>query len=409
MKLTESFRISWRAITGHKLRSSLTTLGIIIGVGAVIVFMVLGGAFEANIAQDIQEGNDEPGMWVNTQQQAGGFGGTQFVDAAIYTESDVAALESIDGVEYVAPEASLPVAQLNHGDQQRTGGFAIEATTGDRLEEDITTGESFSADDELVLSAEATDLVEGELGVGDEVELSYEDGTSKTFTIVGLVDDTSSGGNNLIPTAGYVSLDNYQTTVATPDGDQERAYSSMIVTAESAETLDETQEATLDYLQTESDAAQLKQDEYDIRAQTVDDAVDQIGDIIDQFTFLIGGIAAISLVVGSIGIANIMIVSVTERTREIGIMKAIGARKRDIIQLFIVEALILGVIGAVIGVAVGLGIGYLGATGIGWPMVYPVNWIAIAVVIGMTVGVLSGLYPAWRGARVDPIEALRHE
>ena len=409
MKLTESFRISWRAITGHKLRSSLTTLGIIIGVGAVIVFMVLGGAFEANIAQDIQEGNDEPGMWVNTQQQAGGFGGTQFVDAAIYTESDVAALESIDGVEYVAPEASLPVAQLNHGDQQRTGGFAIEATTGDRLEEDITTGESFSADDELVLSAEATDLVEGELGVGDEVELSYEDGTSKTFTIVGLVDDTSSGGNNLIPTAGYVSLDNYQTTVTTPDGDQERAYSSMIVTAESAETLDETQEATLDYLQTESDAAQLKQDEYDIRAQTVDDAVDQIGDIIDQFTFLIGGIAAISLVVGSIGIANIMIVSVTERTREIGIMKAIGARKRDIIQLFIVEALILGVIGAVIGVAVGLGIGYLGATGIGWPMVYPVNWIAIAVVIGMTVGVLSGLYPAWRGARVDPIEALRHE
>ena len=223
MKITESFRISWRAITGHKLRSSLTTLGIIIGVGAVIVFMVLGGAFEANIAQDIREGNDEPGMWVNTQQQAGGFGGTQFVDAAIYTESDVAALESIDGVEYVAPEASLPVAQLNHGDQQRTGGFAIEATTGDRLEEDITTGESFSADDELVLSAEATDLVEGELGVGDEVELSYEDGTSKTFTIVGLVDDTSSGGNNLIPTAGYVSLDNYQTTVATPDGGQERA------------------------------------------------------------------------------------------------------------------------------------------------------------------------------------------
>mgnify|MGYP000011035760 CR=1 FL=1 len=409
MKITESFRISWRAITGHKLRSSLTTLGIIIGVGAVIVFMVLGGAFEANIAQDIREGNDEPGMWVNTQQEAGGFGGAQILDNPIYTESDVEALESIDSVDFVAPEANLPVAQLEHGDQRRTGGFGIEATAPDRVESDLVEGEPFAAADELVLSEDATDLVEGGLGVGDEVQLNLEGGTTETFTIVGIVDESPGGGNSRVPTAGYVSLDNYATTVETPDGDRERAYSSMIVAAESAEVLDQAQEATVDYLRTESDAAQLKEDGQVIKAQTVDDAVDQVGDIIDQFTFLIGGIAAISLVVGSIGIANIMIVSVTERTREIGIMKAIGARKRDIIQLFIIEALILGVIGAMIGVVAGLGIGYLGATGIGWPMVYPTDWIAIAVVIGMGVGVLSGLYPAWRGARVDPIEALRHE
>lgn len=127
----------------------------------------------------------------------------------------------------------------------------------------------------------------------------------------------------------------------------------------------------------------------------------------DQLTIFIGGIAAISLVVGSIGIANIMIVSVTERTREIGIMKAIGARKRDIVQLFLVESVILGAIGAFFGVAFGVGIGYLLVSWIGWPMAYPIDWIVIAVVVG--VGVASGLYPAWRAAKIDPIEALRRE
>jgi putative ABC transport system permease protein len=102
-------------------------------------------------------------------------------------------------------------------------------------------------------------------------------------------------------------------------------------------------------------------------------------------------------------------VSVTERTREIGIMKAVGARKRDIVQLFLVESVILGAIGALLGVLVGLGFGFLAVGLIGWPMTYPLDWITIAVAVGIIVGVLSGLYPAWSAARVDPIEALRHE
>ena len=114
--------------------------------------------------------------------------------------------------------------------------------------------------------------------------------------------------------------------------------------------------------------------------------IDQFGDIIDQLTVFIGGIAGISLLVGSIGIANIMIVSVTERTREIGIMKAVGARKRDIIQLFLVEAIILGVIGAAGGVVAGLGVGFLLVSYFGWPMAYPLRWIAIAVAVGLAVG-----------------------
>src|SRR6056297_2527202 len=134
MKITESFRISWRAITGHKLRSSLTTLGIIIGVGAVIVFMVLGGAFEENIAQDIRDGNDEPGLLVNVQEESSGFGGSGPLDELIFTESDVESLESIDGVEYVSPGADLEISQVRYDDQLQTGRYAVEATAPDSLE-----------------------------------------------------------------------------------------------------------------------------------------------------------------------------------------------------------------------------------------------------------------------------------
>ena len=405
MKFTESVRISWRAITGHKLRSSLTTLGIVIGVGSVIVFMVLGGCFEQNIINDIDD-EDDPGMRVSTQQSAGF--GVQFIDSPIYTESDVKAPESIDGVDFVAPEANLPAVQLIHDGERRTGGFLTQALSEDRLDNgDMIAGEPFSGGDEIVLTESATEIVEGGLAVGDELSLTYEDGKTDTFTVSGITDQEPVGSR--LPGV-YVSLDaHYETTIETPDGDTERAYSSLIIAAESPGAVEDVKKEAVTYFEEESDAGQLKGEEQEIAVQTVDDAIEQVTDIVDQLTVFIGGIAAISLVVGSIGIANIMIVSVTERIREIGVMKAVGARKRDVIQLFLVESVILGAIGALLGVLVGLGFGYLGVTLIGWPMVVPTDWILIAVVIGVTVGVLSGLYPAWSGAKVDPIEALRHE
>jgi len=405
MKVTESFRISWRAITGHKLRSSLTTLGIIIGVGSVVVFMVLGGGFEQNIISDIDD-EDDPGMRVSTQQDVGF--GVQLVDAAIYTESDVEALETIDGVDFVAPEANLEATQLIHDGERRTGGFLTQALAEDRFDKsDMAAGEPFSSGEEIVLTEAATEFGNGGIEVGDEVTLNFRNSPAETFTVSGITDEEPVGNAQA---AVYVSIDaHYDTTIQTPDGDTEQAYSALIIAAENAGAVDDVKEEAVTYFEEESDAGQLKSEDQEIAVQTVDDAIDQVTDIIDQLTVFIGGIAGISLIVGSIGIANIMIVSVTERTREIGVMKAVGARKRDVIQLFLVESVILGAIGALLGVLVGLGFGYLGVSVIDWPMVLPTDWILIAVFIGVTVGVLSGLYPAWRGAKVDPIEALRHE
>ncbi|MFC4988109.1 ABC transporter permease [Saliphagus infecundisoli] len=413
MKLRESVRIGWRAITGHKLRSTLTTVGVIIGIASVIVFMVLGGAFTENVVGDLDD-ESEPVMQVVTQTEPETGTGIMFVEAPIYTESDVEAIEGMDGVDYVAPSGSLPAVQLSHGEESQTGTVGVEATIPERFGNEsmypLEDGETFSpsADDEAVVSGQVARLFEDNVSVGDELSITFEDGETETVTAVGIA-NTTVGGQPSQPTV-YLPVDShYELTIETPDGETERAYPSLEVRAESMDDVDPTKEAITEYFETDADARELKDDEHTIAVQTVDDAVDQVAGIVDQLTVFIGGIAAISLVVGSIGIANIMIVSVTERTREIGVMKAVGARKRDIVQLFLLESVILGAIGAVVGVAAGIGLGYLAVSMLGWPMVYPLQWIAIAAAVGVGVGVLSGLYPAWRAASVDPIEALRRE
>jgi putative ABC transport system permease protein len=171
----------------------------------------------------------------------------------------------------------------------------------------------------------------------------------------------------------------------------------------------ETKAAIEAYLSTESDARQLSAADTELVARSGSDFVDSISDVIEQITRFVTGIGVISLVVGAIGIANVMLVSVTERTREIGIMKAVGARNRDVMGVFLIEAGLLGTLGSLLGVPLGLLVGF-GATryaDVGFALAP--SWMVLAVVVGIVVGVVAGLYPAWRAARVDPIDALRHE
>jgi putative ABC transport system permease protein len=126
-------------------------------------------------------------------------------------------------------------------------------------------------------------------------------------------------------------------------------------------------------------------------------------------SILLAAIASVSLIVGGIGIMNIMLVSVTERTREIGIRMAVGARGRDILVQFLVEAVTLSAIGGLVGIALGIGASKIVASATGWPVLTPLSWVVIASFSSAIVGIISGFYPAWKASKLDPIEALRYE
>jgi putative ABC transport system permease protein len=413
----EGFRMSWRAIRSHKLRSTLTTLGVIIGIGAVITFVALGASLQAAVIGQV--GGDQPpnvNVWSGPEQAVDtGQGGPGFGAQPVLTEYDLEQLRTVDEVAAVVPVGQVATTALTYrNDSVATGG--VVATTPQYLvDEPFSEGRTFEVGArEAVLNPAAARAFEENVTAGETVTMTLTNGSTAAVTVVGILESSGAVG----PFEGFGSAPRvyvpaepfYATRVASPTaGNLQRVYPTAIVVAESATALDSVQSATRAYLEGASDAGQLQPRGFAFAVQTNEELVGQILRLLDQFTGFITGIALLSLLVGSIGIANIMLVSVTERTREIGIMKAVGAQNRDVLQLFLLESVILGAIGATLGTLLGLGGGYAVTQVLDFPFSVPLVWLPVAVGVGMVVGVVAGLYPAWRAARTDPIDALRYE
>lgn len=415
MKLGESVRMSWRAITGHKLRSVLTVLGVVIGVGSVITFVTLGASLQAAIVGDVAASSPEIAVTVGPETQGGPGGGPGGGEAVpVFTEHDIEQLQGIEHVDAVVPTGQVGISGLEYRNDSLRWPAVTATTPASFAGDSFATGESFEMGaDEAVLNPAAATMFEENVSAGDEITVEFGENDSRTLVVAGVLNESTgfaaiaAGGTPAV----YVPTDPFYTTTAESPatGERERAYPQLTIRATSYEQVGAVEPPARDYLENESDASQLKPDSYAISLTTNDALVEQIQGILSTFTSFITGVAVISLLVGAIGIANMMLVSVTERTREIGIMKAIGATRRDIVQLFLVESVILGVIGSVIGTLVGLAGGYAAATLIDLPVSFAPEWFAIAVAVGIGVGMLAGIYPAWDAARTDPIDALRHE
>lgn len=402
--------MSLRAIRGHPLRSSLTALGVLIGVAAVIVFVILGASLQAAVIGEIG-GEDAERIYVwNGPEDTQGPPGAGA--RAVFTEGDIDRLRSIEGVDGVSPYASVSANGFEHEGDTIAGGDAVATGPEYFTDDAIGEGRAFeSGENEVVLTPLAAEEFEENVTVGDRVTVTFEDGSEAEMTVVGILDD--SGPHSPFDGFGegariYMPTDPFYRTTGTDGGDQ-RVYPFAVVTADGPGSVGDVESAVRTYLEVESDASEALPATFGIEIQTNDDLLEQVNDLLATLTGFITGIALISLLVGSIGIANVMLVSVTERTREIGIMKTVGAQKRDVLQLFLTEAAILGLLGATAGAAVGFAGGYVAIRILEFPFVAPLEWALVAVVTGVLVGALAGLYPAWNAARTDPIDALRYE
>ncbi|WP_276299748.1 ABC transporter permease [Halorussus lipolyticus] len=413
MEFLQSLRLSWRAIRSHKLRSTLTTLGVIIGVAAVITFVTLGTSLRADVLGQVgADRTPNVYVWASPAGEEGGPGsGAQ----PAFTSGDIDALRNLSGVESVVPRGVVPTAAVSAGGQTVAQRQVIATSPSYFDPGSFAEGRAFrEGSREVVLNEQAAGLFDPTVEVGQNVTLRLASGDSVEAEVVGMLNGSSGGGAFeglsegqplvFVPTDPF-----YRTTLETPDGESQRVYPTLTVVADDFAAVPETKERVRAYLENESDAAQLVPGNYGFSVETDQDLVDQLKDLLNTLTNFVTGIAVISLVVGSIGIANIMLVSVTERTKEIGIMKAVGAQNRDVLQLFLLEAAMLGLFGAILGTPVGVLGAYAAAQYIGLSLVLPYEWFAIAVAVGVLVGILAGLYPAWNAAKTDPIDALRYE
>ncbi len=408
MNLLETLRVAARALLRNKMRSFLTTLGIVIGVSAVIAMVAIGEGAKKRVEDAFASmGSDLLIVLPGTTTRGGAFGG--FGSMPTLTWDDLRAIRAeIPSVRAVA--ASLrTTAQVLSEDQNWT--TSVTGTSPEFFEIRtwaVGSGALFTASDVdggtkvAVLGKTVADKL---FGAGaDPVGLTVRI-KNIPFQVVGVL--ASKGQSPMgqdYDDAVFVPQSSYQAKI---QGGLQKYLSGVIMIGAQPGQTARAERQISDLLRDRHRIPPGGDDDFSIRNLTDIAGAQQQG--VSTITTLLAAIAAVSLVVGGIGIMNIMLVSVTERTREIGIRMAVGARPRDILAQFLVEALTLAVAGGAIGVFLGIVAAQRLAAQFGWPMLIRPDIVVVSVVFSAIVGVAFGIYPARKASQLDPIEALRFE
>jgi putative ABC transport system permease protein len=418
VKFVESFIIAIRSIAANKLRTALTMLGIIIGVGSVITLMSVGDGAQAMIKSTFEQMgtnvlNVIPRSPEGAQRYRPESEGISI--APTLTLGDAKALETIPSMLAIAP-FNNNVAQLTFGGESKKArvygtspGYQIIGNYSMASGQFIAETNISSRDMVVVLGSEvAVELFGSDNPVGQKIKMKEQ-----RFTVIGVLE--SKGGAMM----GF-SLDNIVITPITTyqaklfpqqTARGEDAVQTISIQATSSEVTGEITRDVQDILRKRHHISDVAKDDFAVEDQA--QQLEMVQEVFSVFTIVLGAIASISLLVGSIGIMNIMLVSVTERTREIGIRKAVGAKRRDILVQFLLESAVLCLVGGVIGIIVGwllsLLISLIDFGGITLQTVVSPTIIILAISVAVFIGLASGTYPALRAARMNPIDALRYE
>ena len=407
MNLSESFRTAISALNANKLRSILTMLGVIIGVSAVIALLALGNGFSADIEGEIS-----------------GIGSNLIFVSTDFDKSDGFPTLSLDDLEALSDQTRAPDLVAVGGDisssqeilaNGRDFNAGVVGITPNyfgifNLEDDLESGTIFTDFDNetrarvAIIGADvAADLFIDEYPVGQTIKIK-----GGTYQVIGLFAE-SEGGIGLNPGRNvFIPIETARSRLDSPRTRNGRpALDSIVASARDTESADAAVDQLTQIIREEHNIAYAADDDFSLQTQA--DLLESIGNILGTATLFVGIVAGISLLVGGIGIMNIMLVSVTERTREIGIRKSLGALRRDILTQFLIESLFLSLIGGIIGVFFGWVFSVIGESFAGFDAKITPQSIALAIGFSVGVGVVFGVYPAFRASRLRPIDALRYE
>jgi putative ABC transport system permease protein len=414
MSLTRTLKVAWEGLTLNKVRSFLTTLGVIIGVAAVIIMLAVSAGAEAEIADQINSLGANLVM-VMPSFSRGGFGQGQGMGRPPgLAYDDVAAIaENVSGINGVSAEQST-TQDVRAANTTLEGVSVLGTTSGfpDVRDYDVASGRFLIDDDNdraskvVALGYDVAQELFGdaESALGQKVKIGST-ASGATFTVVGIMAPKGVVGTTDYDGRLYIPLTVYFKRFANArfGGDSVRL---IYVSAENRETMDSVTSQVTDLLVRRHDVDPMMPD---FQLMTQDSIIDAQASTTEAFRDLLAWVAAISLVVGGIGIMNIMLVSVTERTREIGLRQALGARPRDVRLQFLLEAIVLSLAGGFAGVLLGVGGAHLFNTlGTMRAELVPIS-IPLAFAAAAAVGIFFGYYPATKAAKLDPIEALRRE
>ncbi|MCR5439625.1 MAG: ABC transporter permease [Selenomonas sp.] len=405
MLFRESFQMALTSLYANKMRSLLTMLGIIIGVGAVIALVSVGMGVRSNVTSSIASlGSNMLIVSPGSSNRGGTRGGAGSMQTLKYDDA-TAIKEKIKNIDYVSPSvsSSYQVVYGNNNWKTSVQGVTPEFMAIRSLS--ISNGSFISVNDmnkrsrvTVIGTTVAENLFDQENPVGKNIRIN-----NQPYKVIGLLD--SKGQSSM----GQDQDDMIYVPITTA---QERMLGityvqSINIQVSDQKYMDQVQAEVETLLRTRHHLVGDKENDFNVRNLT--SLMETVSQSTAMLTMLLGAIAGISLLVGGIGIMNIMMVSVTERTREIGIRKALGATFMNIMTQFLIESMVIGVIGGIIGIVFGCAASQIIATVGNFKTVITVTPIVISFVFAVGTGLFFGIYPARKAAKLDPIEALRYE
>jgi putative ABC transport system permease protein len=398
------FMLALRSVRRNMLRSFLTILGIVIGVSAVITMVTLGNGATQAIEEKITSLGTNV-LLVSPGQRIGGGGGGGVPQ---FTEADSQAIATqIGGVASVAPQSRASATVVANG---RNWATSISGSTNEWFKTgnwELSSGRLFEPDEQQTGAAVCVigETVRRELfggnvgttGLGEQMRIR-----KFSCEIVGILSPKGQGGMGDQDDAVIVPLHTLQRRVT-----GNRKVSFLVVAMAEGSDSAPLKESLRQLLRERRKLTDTDDDNFNIF--DTQQLADTLSSTMGVLTDLLGAVAAVSLLVGGIGIMNIMLVSVTERTREIGLRLAVGALEGEVLLQFLIEAVVLSALGGVVGVAIATAASYGGAKLMSVPYVFDPTINAVAIVFSAVIGMVFGYFPARRAAQMDPIEALRHE